>query len=218
MFGKLDSTSLGCFVPSTTILLQPVYSKQGRLNPKERERETVKYTPLSSSLASKCHRRTQLLFPSSPDRRRDWTSEPPSSSSSGVFTLARFQVLLCSEIRHASSIRIVSFRTSIRNRAVPTSLAWPAGRAATMAHGPNDKKAERSYLSSAVDSINPWSSSRSSTSKPDEPAKSPSVANPGDHSSSPFYGQSLKNYPADCPPLKVQWFHAVDVCQIPPRM
>jgi hypothetical protein len=30
------------------------------------------------------------------------------------------------------------------------------------------------------------------------------------------YGRSLKRYPPDCPPLQVQWFHAVDVSRILP--
>ncbi|EFW99148.1 ddhd domain containing protein [Grosmannia clavigera kw1407] len=32
-----------------------------------------------------------------------------------------------------------------------------------------------------------------------------------DHSISPFYGRSIREYPAGCPLLNVQWFHAVDV-------
>ncbi|KAH8887780.1 DDHD-domain-containing protein [Thozetella sp. PMI_491] len=87
-----------------------------------------------------------------------------------------------------------------------------------MAPGTSDKKVEKSYLSSAVDSINPWSGSRSSTPVAKEPApRSPASVNPGDHSSNPFYGQSLKKYPADCPPLVVQWFHAVDVPKRKPK-
>lgn len=91
-----------------------------------------------------------------------------------------------------------------------------------------DKKPEKSYLSSAVDSINPWSASRtatpasaadnkqeatavvagldSTTTVPDKSAAS------GDHSITPLYGQSFRTYPRDCPPLNVHWFHAVDVC------
>jgi len=83
-----------------------------------------------------------------------------------------------------------------------------------------DKKAEKSYLSSAVDSINPWASSRTTTPTPDNkrdeqaqaaaPVPAPAAA-PGDHSITPLYGQSFRTYPKDCPPLNVQWFHAVDV-------
>lgn len=81
-----------------------------------------------------------------------------------------------------------------------------------MAPGAGDKKAEKSYLASAVDSINPWAGSRSTTPTPKDPPQ-PTVApsNPGDHTTNPFYGQSFKRYPPDCPPLNVQWFHAVDV-------
>lgn len=82
-----------------------------------------------------------------------------------------------------------------------------------------DKKPEKSYLSSAVDSINPWSTSRTATPTPDNPRDAALVAEPpaasGDHSITPLYGQSFRTYPKDCPPLKVQWFHASDVRQAP---
>jgi hypothetical protein len=69
-------------------------------------------------------------------------------------------------------------------------------------------KTEKSYLSSAVDSLNPWaSSSRTATPTPNTPT---STTN-GDHSTTHLYGQSIKSYPPDCPPLRVLWFHAVDV-------
>ncbi|KAK0615059.1 DDHD domain-containing protein [Bombardia bombarda] len=87
-----------------------------------------------------------------------------------------------------------------------------------MAPGASDKKAERSYLASAVDSINPWSGARSSTPTPrDAPQLTPAPVNPGDHITNPFYGQSLKRYPPDCPPLNVQWFHAVDIPKRKPK-
>jgi hypothetical protein len=92
-----------------------------------------------------------------------------------------------------------------------------------MASGIGDKnsmeaKAEESYLSSAVKSINPWSAKRATSPAPstrqDELSQSTSTAasvDPGDHSTSHLYGRSFRKYPADCPPLNVQWFHAVDV-------
>lgn len=77
-----------------------------------------------------------------------------------------------------------------------------------------DKKAEKSTWASAVDSINPWAGSRSSTPVPKEPSHPP-PPNPGssggDHSINLVYGLSARKYPPDCPPLKVKWFHAVDV-------
>lgn len=85
-----------------------------------------------------------------------------------------------------------------------------------MASAPNtsaDKRPERSTWASAVDSFNPWGGSRSSTPVPKEPVPSPTAkqTNPrNDHSINPIYGLSAKKYPPDCPPLKVQWFHAVD--------
>ncbi|KAF5022221.1 hypothetical protein F66182_5736 [Fusarium sp. NRRL 66182] len=92
-----------------------------------------------------------------------------------------------------------------------------------MASGAADKKTEKSYLSSAVDSINPWAASRSTSptqkTKPEEetrPAAAP--ANPDDHSTTHLYGQSFQTYPSGCPPLKVQWFHAVDVPKRKPQL
>lgn len=87
--------------------------------------------------------------------------------------------------------------------------------------GSAEKKADKSYFSSAVDSMNPWGGSRSTTPTPKEPVPStptpppPAASNPGDHSINYVYGQSTKRYPPDCPPLNVKWFHAVDVSTIP---
>lgn len=100
-----------------------------------------------------------------------------------------------------------------------------------------DKKVDKSYLSSAVDSINPWANSRAPTptqestnsssgsgskkAKKDElrPGLDTFAAgDPGDHSTTHLYGQSFRTYPADCPPLDVQWFHAVDVPKRKPRI
>lgn len=91
---------------------------------------------------------------------------------------------------------------------------WHSAPSQTMAPGGADRKAEKSYLSSAVDSINPWSGSRSSTPTPRDPPPQPvsaPTARPGDHSITHLYGQSTKSYPADCPPLNVLWYHATDV-------
>jgi hypothetical protein len=87
-----------------------------------------------------------------------------------------------------------------------------------MGPGLADKKAEKSYLSSAVESINPWAAKRTSSpastlKKEDavEPPPNKASSDPGDHATTHLYGLSLRNYPDDCPPLNVQWFHAVDV-------
>jgi hypothetical protein len=80
-----------------------------------------------------------------------------------------------------------------------------------MASANGERKAEKSYLASAVDSINPWAGSRTVTPTPKEPQPPPPQPSAVDHTINPYYGQSFKKYPADCPPLKVQWFHAVDV-------
>ncbi|KAF4438103.1 hypothetical protein F53441_12864 [Fusarium austroafricanum] len=92
-----------------------------------------------------------------------------------------------------------------------------------MTPGAADKKAEKSYLSSAVDSINPWAASRSTTptQKPkseEETPKPAAPANPDDHSTTHLYGHSFRTYPSGCPHLKVQWFHAVDVPKRKPRL
>ena len=90
-----------------------------------------------------------------------------------------------------------------------------------MAPEASDKKAEKSYLTSAVDSINPWAGKRASspsqgpeTKETETPkaAKTPGLVDPGDHSITHLYGQSFRTYPPDCPPLHVQWYHAIDVC------
>ncbi|KAH0427415.1 DDHD domain-containing protein [Colletotrichum camelliae] len=89
-----------------------------------------------------------------------------------------------------------------------------------MAPSGADRKTEKSYLSSAVDSINPWSGSRSSTPTPRDPPPQPvpaPAARPGDHSITHLYGQSTKSYPADCPPLNVLWYHATDVPKRKPQ-
>jgi len=92
-----------------------------------------------------------------------------------------------------------------------------------MAPGTTDKKTEKSYLSSAVDSINPWAASRSTTPtqklKPEpDSLLAAAPANPDDHSTTHLYGQSFRTYPSGCPPLKVQWFHAVDVPKRKPKL
>ncbi|EKJ69623.1 hypothetical protein FPSE_10219 [Fusarium pseudograminearum CS3096] len=86
-----------------------------------------------------------------------------------------------------------------------------------------DKKTEKSYLSSAVDSINPWAASRSTTPIQKPKAEPDSLlaaapANPDDHSTTHLYGQSFRTYPSGCPPPKVQWFHAVDVPKRKPKL
>ncbi|GJC85305.1 putative phospholipase C20G8.02, mitochondrial [Colletotrichum liriopes] len=93
-----------------------------------------------------------------------------------------------------------------------------------MAPSGADRKTEKSYLSSAVDSINPWAGGRSSTPTPTPTPKDPPpqpvpapTSRPGDHSITHLYGQSIKSYPADCPPLNVLWYHATDVPKRKPQ-
>jgi hypothetical protein len=85
-----------------------------------------------------------------------------------------------------------------------------------------EKKPEKSYFASAVESINPWNTSRSSTPAPKEkgmppPPKPAPSKKADDHTSTTLYGQSFRRYPPDCPPLNVKWFHAVDVPKRKPQ-
>ncbi|KAI1271716.1 DDHD domain-containing protein [Xylaria sp. FL0933] len=87
-----------------------------------------------------------------------------------------------------------------------------------------EKKPEKSYLASAVESINPWTTSRSTTPAPKEPSSVPVPKAPplrgqkaDDHSTNTLYGLSFKKYPTDCPPLNVMWFHAVDIPKRKPQ-
>ncbi|KAH8820987.1 DDHD domain-containing protein [Xylogone sp. PMI_703] len=85
-------------------------------------------------------------------------------------------------------------------------------------------KPEKSYLSAAVESITPWSLSRSSTPKPVPPQPTPKEPSGlknqhgGDHSVPPLYALSQKRYPPDCPPLKPRWFYAVDAPKRKPKL
>ncbi|KAH7324443.1 DDHD domain-containing protein [Stachybotrys elegans] len=91
-----------------------------------------------------------------------------------------------------------------------------------MASGNPEPKAEKSYLASAVDSINPWSGSRTSTPTTSRNESIDAVSDEAmvseHHGSSHLYGQSIRTYPSDCPPLNVQWFHAVDVPKRKPKL
>ncbi|KAI0974069.1 DDHD domain-containing protein [Xylaria arbuscula] len=87
-----------------------------------------------------------------------------------------------------------------------------------------EKKTEKSYLASAVESINPWTTGRSTTPAPKDGSSHPlpktqplSAQKADDHSTNTLYGHSFKKYPADCPPLNVMWFHAVDVPKRKPQ-
>ncbi|KAI0538192.1 DDHD domain-containing protein [Xylaria digitata] len=87
-----------------------------------------------------------------------------------------------------------------------------------------EKRPEKSYLASAVESMNPWTTSRSATPTPKESSslpqpksKPPPAQKADDHSTNTLYGHSFKKYPADCPPMNVMWFHAVDVPKRKPQ-
>lgn len=87
-------------------------------------------------------------------------------------------------------------------------------------------KAEKSYLASAVDSvqsISPWGAPRSSTPKPR--TESGTVDRSGlknqqgeDHSTHRFGGISSRRYPDDCPKAPVRWFYATDIPKRKPNL
>ncbi|TVY81510.1 putative phospholipase [Lachnellula suecica] len=84
-------------------------------------------------------------------------------------------------------------------------------------------KAERSYLTAAVESISPWGPARLSTPKPGSaanPAETSGLRNQhgGDHSTQHWHGLSLKEYPTDAPPLNARWYYAVDVPKRKPKL
>ncbi|KAL2071364.1 hypothetical protein VTL71DRAFT_12599 [Oculimacula yallundae] len=85
------------------------------------------------------------------------------------------------------------------------------------------EKAEKSYLSTAVDSISPWGGSRSSTPKPASatvPGEGSGLKHQrgGDHTIQNWHGFSSKRYPPDCPPMNARWFHAVDIPKRKPKL
>ncbi|KAI1424079.1 DDHD domain-containing protein [Xylaria sp. FL1777] len=86
-----------------------------------------------------------------------------------------------------------------------------------------EKRLEKSYLASAVESINPWTNRcpvpppTDITSPPLPKAKPPPAQKADDHSTNTLYGHSFKKYPTDCPPLNVLWFHAVDIPKRKPQ-
>jgi len=70
------------------------------------------------------------------------------------------------------------------------------------------KKTERTYLQSAMGPTSPWAGSPPTADGNNRGRQEATTS--ADHSTSHLYGISVRNYPGDCPPLKVQWFHAVD--------
>ncbi|OBT48524.1 hypothetical protein VE00_01280 [Pseudogymnoascus sp. WSF 3629] len=86
------------------------------------------------------------------------------------------------------------------------------------------KKVEKSYLSSAVESMSPWTSARPATPKPAQgsgmaaEAQAQAAQRGGDHSVGRSHGISTRRYPEDCPPLKTKWFYAVDFPKRKPKL
>lgn len=103
----------------------------------------------------------------------------------------------------------------------PTEPTQPAGDLVLPAVPPA-KKQEKSYLYSAVETLNPWKAQSTtptdgSSSRPLQASASSAPTGTADHTQRRLYGRSSRTYPLDCPALQVQWFHAVDVRR-PDRM
>lgn len=167
----------------------------------------------------------------SPDHNRLLLKELPQRDRSSIYnaqlrSLHNSALLISISTLSQSRLRPNFRRVSRRQAKRVVTRSWSSLGAFYAWHtDPNnmasgsasaDKKGEKSSWASAVDSINPWAGSRSSTPVPREPVPPPPPPpNPGnsggDHSINLIYGLSARKYPADCPPLKVKWFHAVDV-------
>ena len=75
----------------------------------------------------------------------------------------------------------------------------------------------QSYLAAGINRLSPWGP-RSPVTKPQQDTSEQSSGDiglkqqrGGDHKVSHRHRLSLKRYPRDCPPMRVQWFFAVDV-------
>jgi hypothetical protein len=106
----------------------------------------------------------------------------------------------------------------------PSPSYWTAKKGAGISRLPKamshlekpPENKQTSYLSAGISALSPWSS-RSASPKSEQDALPPSepplaATKGGDHTVSHKHRLSLRKYPRDCPPLSVQWFHAVDVC------
>ncbi|THX76363.1 hypothetical protein D6D04_06833, partial [Aureobasidium pullulans] len=90
---------------------------------------------------------------------------------------------------------------------------------ARRAEGSNMSTPEnQSYLAAGINKLSPWGTRAGSpvTKQQDAPEQSSGdiglkQQRGGDHKVSHRHRLSLKRYPRDCPPLRVQWFFAVDI-------
>jgi hypothetical protein len=128
--------------------------------------------------------------------------------------LARLASIFSHLRRKAPSIQDVAKSISKASTAWRVEHTAGGGRQNAQMSSPPDNKG---YLSS-LSSYSPWAS-KSVMTKPSQPkdngAKSMETGHGaqrgGDHTVSNRHRLSLRSYPHDCPPLNVQWYHAVDV-------
>jgi hypothetical protein len=114
---------------------------------------------------------------------------------------------------------VESLNDSFKKRAPDWLKTRAAGLGRQSASEMSDKPDARSTTLSGVTAFSPWGS-RSTTPKPKENSDGDGDLaetakgkhrQGGDHAVSNRHRLSLRNYPKDCPPLLVQWYHAVDV-------
>lgn len=135
----------------------------------------------------------------------------------------RFSTALLRHLRQlAPRIEAPSFVTSQVDKLLSRTPDSKAGqRRPGKRDNPMSVPENKSYFPAAMNAFSPWGT-RSTTPKPgqerDEQEQAPEPQRGRDH----FVGQkhrlSLKNYPRDCPPLKVQWYFAVDVPKRKPNL
>lgn len=123
----------------------------------------------------------------------------------------------CQGLTHAPKIYFIPRQTKSARR---TLSFWNTEKQAGKSRlydsmaSPDNK----SFLAGGINSWSPWSS-RTATPKPPQAQHNEAETQEhtvqakrgGDHKVSSLQRLSMKNYPQDCPPLAVRWFHAVDV-------
>ncbi|KAI9885766.1 MAG: hypothetical protein M1823_002444 [Watsoniomyces obsoletus] len=80
-------------------------------------------------------------------------------------------------------------------------------------------EAKSSYFPAGLTGLSPWASRSATPKGSDAGGEKPDATKPKalDHVLTHRHRLSLRAYPADCPPLLVRWFYAVDVAKRKPR-
>ncbi len=148
------------------------------------------------------------------------SNDPPSHVYYGQsFILARFNSLVKELKRRLPSLAATlqeqssELNPALLSKQGQAGVCRPNGRMSSSAEN------KSSYLSDTISAYSPWGTPRSNTPKPgfdrEEQKGATDMQLPGqrgrDHSVSHRHKISLRDYPKDCPSLRVQWFFAVDV-------